>query len=315
MGSILFNFLYIIGCIRVLVYPVLIWGGIRYRIYKGKVTSVEHPKPVGAPNVDSKYRLVDMLPEATSVVKSPRGGLCATRKRRILLCNIVLLLLAGTAYVFSSLIKLQQARSMGYLGDDKTGFVVAEEPVHALSRIFTVNVASSVIDSNTMISNTITNTSVSDDLIILSNTTDYTNTITIASGWVMDLHVPAQNRTTLTWEWSVDQKDIGFTATLLSGSETGTANGTAATRVRDGKLVVPNRVYHAGETIRGEFTYPCDGVVSLRWNNQYSWVRAKTIMYTLRMSHPEQAAPLEITAFSKSLEPEQAGASVAEVQS
>lgn len=153
----------------------------------------------------------------------------------------------------------------GEAGDD------GSEDALAPPRVYTVSVGSDY-DSNSTYS---------------SAPSNMTQSVNIASGWALNLRVPARSFTEVHWEWQLDQKDIDFAVLLLDQDE------------REVQVVRPKERHMAQQRVRGSFIVPDrdvgpgeqGGVLSLMWNNEYSWVRSKTVDYTLTMLHPHGDNP------------------------
>jgi hypothetical protein len=88
----------------------------------------------------------------------------------------------------------------------------------------------------------------------------------------MDLQVPGGKGTTLAWEWELDQKDIGFSVSLLALPLASAASPLQLADANTPEEVVPVRKHFAGERVVGSYEYPRSGTLSLVWNNEYSWV-------------------------------------------
>jgi hypothetical protein len=213
---------------------------------------------------------------------------CLSRKRRICLLTALLLALGTFSYVANSLMQLQAQGASGTVGTigaqegqkgqgGRGGATASGGPVvNAASaikaRVFTVSFKNRGASGNGTDTLSVASSYLASGWTDLRRGGNVTETVTIASGWAMDLQVPGGKGTTLAWEWELDQKDIGFSVSLLALPLASAASPLQLADANAPEEVVPVRKHFAGERVVGSYEYPRSGVLSLVWNNEYSWV-------------------------------------------
>lgn len=94
--------------------------------------------------------------------------------------------------------------------------------------------------------------------------------VIIASGTLFEVPVAVEEGTFVRWRAELDSLDIGFSATVFSSV---TQNVTQLARVRE----------VAGYSVVGNYTATEPGILSLGWNNEYSFLTSKHLVYSVEV--------------------------------
>ena len=101
--------------------------------------------------------------------------------------------------------------------------------------------------------------------------------VEIANGTAYDLPVVVPAGATLSWEFNVRAYDVKFLVKF-------TPDGGKST------VVVPEATVVTGKTIQGFYESTAQGVITLVWDNTYSFLRNKVVAYKVDLTAPPTAS-------------------------
>jgi len=129
-----------------------------------------------------------------------------------------------------------------------------------------------------------------------------TGEVEITAGTQFEVPVQAYEGCILTWSFSTSGGDIGFGVTFAADETTTTSLGGQAGSATDGEdpqkglvsfqpgeeiVLSENRRYHSDSVpVQGTVQIARGGLISLKWDNSYSFFKGKTLKYAVELEEP-----------------------------